>query len=118
MWSMNSTAANAVQEDLAVPENNKAMGVFMIRGMDQARLFLKRINFRLQLTALPVALLLTACATQTPPIASIPAPTQPTVIAPPPVSAAEQEALRSLISLQDRLYRVAAPLLVNNTELC
>lgn len=31
---------------------------------------------------------------------------------------AEQETLRSLVSLQDRLYRVAAPLLVNNPELC
>lgn len=30
----------------------------------------------------------------------------------------QQVALKSRIALQDRLYRVAAPLLVNNTELC
>jgi hypothetical protein len=40
------------------------------------------------------------------------------VIVAPKVSSAEQEALRTLVSLQDRLYRVAAPLLVNNTQLC
>lgn len=30
----------------------------------------------------------------------------------------EQEALKTRVGLQDRLYRVAAPLLVNNTDLC
>lgn len=36
----------------------------------------------------------------------------------PPVSSAEQDLLRSWVVQQERLYRVAAPLLVNNTELC
>jgi hypothetical protein len=58
---------------------------------------------------LPIALLLTACAMQGP---------MKTVMGLPQVSSAETEALRSLVTLQDRLYRVGAPLLVNNTELC
>ncbi len=78
---------------------------------------LKQPDVRLQLTAIPIALLLTACATQVP-ISKPSAPTPPVMAPSPPVSNAEQEALRSLVSLQDRLYRVAAPLLVNNTELC
>ena len=38
--------------------------------------------------------------------------------APRPVNKEEETALRSLIAHQDRLYRVAAPLLINNTSLC
>lgn len=67
--------------------------------------------------ALPgIISLLAACATQIQPGPS-PAPARPAIAAP-PVSTAEQEALRTLVSLQDRLYRVGAPLLVNNTDLC
>jgi hypothetical protein len=66
---------------------------------------------------LSLAFLLAACAT-----VPLPPPTQPgqpaTTAAVPRVSTAEEEALRSLISLQDRLYRVAAPLLVSNPDLC
>jgi hypothetical protein len=80
-------------------------------------LWSKRPDFLRQLAVLPVALLLSACATQGP-VSKTPEAARPVIIAPPPVSAAEQEALRSLVSFQDRLYRVAAPLLVNNTELC
>lgn len=35
-----------------------------------------------------------------------------------PSNTPEQEALKARVALQDRLYRVAAPLLVNNPELC
>ena len=61
---------------------------------------------------LPVALALSACATQYP--ASQPEP----VVTAPQVSVADEATLRSLISHQDRLYRVAGPLLVNNPSLC
>ncbi|MEN3294632.1 MAG: hypothetical protein V7642_3885 [Burkholderiales bacterium] len=69
---------------------------------------------------LPLALLLTACATVSPPPAQqAPLPGEAArAPAPPPVSAAEEQALRTLITQQDRLYRVAAPLLVNNPQLC
>lgn len=66
---------------------------------------------------LPLVFLLTACAT-----VPLPPPTQPsqpaTPVVVPRVSTAEEEALNSLISHQDRLYRVAAPLLVSNPDLC
>ncbi|RJG07864.1 peptidase M48 [Noviherbaspirillum cavernae] len=70
----------------------------------------------------PAALLLSACATvELPP--SRPAPgaaAEPARPAPDPAQIAtpEEQALRSLVSLQDRLYRVAAPLLVSNPDLC
>jgi hypothetical protein len=75
---------------------------------------------------LPIALLLTACATGAPPapspqIPQIPQPPQSSSSRPveaPVVSKAEIDALRSMVTLQDRLYRVAAPLLVNNPQLC
>ncbi|HJV85448.1 MAG TPA: M48 family metallopeptidase [Noviherbaspirillum sp.] len=77
---------------------------------------------RKRLLLLPAAVLLAACATTvsppggTEPAAepSAPAPQKPVVS----VSPAEMQGLQSLVSLQDRLYRVAAPLLVNNPELC
>jgi beta-barrel assembly-enhancing protease len=77
----------------------------------------------LRAVLLPVAVLLASCAAHAPPVnpAPIPVPPEPAIIAPliiSPVSSPEQEILRSRIALQDRLYRVAAPLLVNNTELC
>ena len=64
---------------------------------------------------LPIVLALAACATQVPSPQSDPAATSPPVI---PVSAADEASLRSLISHQDRLYRVAGPLLVNSPALC
>jgi hypothetical protein len=75
---------------------------------------------------LPLALLLTACATVAPPgpapspqmpQAPQPAPARP-LEAPQQVSRAQEEALRSMVTLQGRLYRVAGPLLVNNPPLC
>jgi hypothetical protein len=63
---------------------------------------------------LPLALL-AACATQAPTAPELkPAPT-PTVSATP---TADQTALRNLVTLQDRLYKAAAPLLTNNAPLC
>lgn len=64
---------------------------------------------------LAVALVLAACATQSPsPATSQPEP----AISAPQINAADEAMLRSLISQQDRLYRVAGPLLVNNPDLC
>jgi len=73
------------------------------------------------LSATAAALLLSACAT-TPP----PPDTSPLVQVPPPAAApvvtprqaAAREALRSMVSLQDRLYRVAAPILIGSADLC
>jgi len=59
---------------------------------------------------LPALLFLSACATQ--------GTLQKTNEAAPQVSNAVQDALRSLVAQQDRLDRVAAPLLVHNPELC
>jgi membrane-associated protease RseP (regulator of RpoE activity) len=73
-----------------------------------------------RLALLPLALL-AACASQppavTPTMPSIAAP-GPVISAPAPAPSKEQATLRDIISRQDRLYRVAAPLLVNNPELC
>jgi len=64
-------------------------------------------------------LLLSACATrQTPSGLPLPEPAHPTVTAPAAPTSAEQDALKALVALQDRLDRVAAPLLINNPELC
>ncbi|HJV53091.1 MAG TPA: M48 family metallopeptidase [Noviherbaspirillum sp.] len=74
--------------------------------------------------ALSVALLLTACATVPPPASEQTAPSSAPSAPGTPAAAgasvppADQETLRTLVALQDRLYRVAAPLLVNNTDLC
>lgn len=78
----------------------------------------KPLASRPSLLAMPLALLLSACATVELPPMTEPTTPVPTAPVPPPVSRAEEEALRSLISHQDRLYRVAAPLLVGNGELC
>lgn len=77
---------------------------------------LKRRAALLHTVLLPVALLLTACATQSP----LPLPPEPlpSIATPQQVDTAEQTTLSSLISQQDRLYRVAAPLLVSNSALC
>ncbi|WP_240162275.1 M48 family metalloprotease [Glaciimonas sp. PAMC28666] len=66
--------------------------------------------------------LLAACATQEPNQTSTTAPTvrkiQPAL---PPIKAPtnpQQTELRAIVTQQDRLYAVAAPLLVNNADLC
>ena len=70
--------------------------------------------------ALAAGMLLAGCATtpvpSVPPARSVetPAFNIPAIIARTP----EQETLATRVGLQDRLYRVAAPLLVNNTDLC
>ncbi|GIZ50643.1 M48 family metalloprotease [Noviherbaspirillum aridicola] len=73
---------------------------------------------RARLMLLPVAVLFTACATSPTP----PAPqAQPKPVDDRPVAAAptpEETTVRNLAALQDRLYRVAGPLLTNNTALC
>ncbi len=82
---------------------------------------LKETATRKQLLLLPVAMLLAACATTVAPPGAEPTAEPAAQVAQQPpvtVSPAELQALQSLVSLQDRLYRVAAPLLVNNSELC
>jgi beta-barrel assembly-enhancing protease len=72
-----------------------------------------------RLLLLPVALLAASCATTVVP-PSLPG-TQPSSAAATgvrPASSAEQQMLQALVAQQDRLYRVAGPLLVNNHELC
>ena len=73
---------------------------------------------RHRLLLLSAALLLTACASTVAPPSdqATAAQAKPTYI-PPPVPV-EERVLRSVVSLQDRLYRVAAPLLISNTQLC
>lgn len=61
--------------------------------------------------------LLAACATQMP-TSRAPGQTAPETTAQLPSAASESQTLQSIVSLQNRLYRVAAPLLVKNTELC
>jgi Zn-dependent protease with chaperone function len=68
-----------------------------------------------------IAALLSACATSPPsrlPDASSTPESLPQIGAASPRLSPEEEALRQLVALQDRLDRVAAPLLVNNTQLC
>ncbi|HEY0846420.1 MAG TPA: M48 family metallopeptidase [Noviherbaspirillum sp.] len=77
-----------------------------------------------RLLLLPAAVLLVACATP----GDQSAVSQPGETAAPPSPAvttpvreadsSAQQALQRLVALQDRLYRVAGPLLVNNAELC
>lgn len=84
---------------------------------------LRRASIRLRtpLLLIPAALLLAACATTTEPTAPV-----GTQKMPEPVKSVVQPAqptpqeltLQAMVPMQDRLYRVAAPLLVNNTELC
>ncbi len=85
---------------------------------------LKRSRTLLRMAILPAALLFTACSTPLPPPSVKTAPirvpresTQPPQPLP-SVLTQEQVTLRSLAGLQERLYRVAAPLLVNNPALC
>lgn len=85
------------------------METFMSGIVQRAPLRKRQSAAWLHAAVLPIVLLLSACATQFPG-----APSTGT----PQVSAAEQTALRSLVAQQDRLYRIAAPLLVNNTDLC
>jgi hypothetical protein len=68
----------------------------------------------------PLALL-AACATQetgTPATPRTVVPTVSSVPAPKPAETPQQKELRELIAQQDRLYRVAAPLLTTNAQLC
>lgn len=82
-----------------------------------------RLRHGRRLALLPLALL-AACASQvplnTPAIPPFPGPAAPTapIVTAPLAPTPQQMMLRDIVSQQDRLYRVAAPLLVNNTELC
>ncbi|WLI88077.1 M48 family metallopeptidase [Massilia sp. R2A-15] len=73
--------------------------------------------------AVTLALLMSGCATRSP-LQQGPVPPEPSRAAEPeapvltPRMAAEADQLTKMATLQDRLYRVAAPLLINNAELC
>ncbi|MDB5853982.1 MAG: hypothetical protein JWR22_2023 [Herminiimonas sp.] len=67
--------------------------------------------------AVAVAALLAACATQLPtPGMPQPSPAFPAI--PSIMGPSTQDVLRNIVTAQDRLYRVAGPLLVRNTDLC
>jgi membrane-associated protease RseP (regulator of RpoE activity) len=72
--------------------------------------------------ALAAALLLSACATVPAPPAEAPVTAQPAPAPQAPLVTprmqAARAALETMVALQDRLYRVAAPLLINNVDLC
>jgi len=87
---------------------------------------MSRFNgLRLLAPALITGLLLSACetlppatgdaATTAPAVPLTPVPTAPVIA---PRVAAAAEALTRMAAMQERLYRVAAPLLINNAELC
>jgi beta-barrel assembly-enhancing protease len=105
---MNSDPANAAQAALAVPEN--------IDKEIMRAAFRKSPLLQLSLAGrwLPIALVLTGCATQ--PVSE--SPTRPLEKSVQATESTEISTLRSLTNLQDQLYRVTAPILVNNTELC
>lgn len=71
-------------------------------------------------TVMLAALVLAGCASGpgTPGSTAVPTEQPGTAASAAPVDTPEQTALKARIGLQDRLYRVAAPLLVNNTDLC
>ncbi len=70
-------------------------------------------------TALAAALLLAGCATTAPEaVPAAPATPSPEAVANAARNVAAQETLTKMVALQDRLYRVAAPLLINNADLC
>ncbi|MES2127625.1 MAG: M48 family metallopeptidase [Pseudomonadota bacterium] len=74
-----------------------------------------------RLLGVSFALLLSACATKAPLNTSTStAPVKPadTALELTPRMAAAAEALTKMAAMQDRLYRVAAPLLINNADLC
>lgn len=75
-----------------------------------------------QLAGMAAVLLLSACSTMAPQ-SSTPTPVpRPAAEEQAPAlsarAAAAQEALKTMVSLQDRLSRVSAPLLINNADLC
>ncbi len=86
----------------------------------------RNIGLRPAATAVLIALLLSGCSLFRPARQLPPPPAAPQVEAPPaevkpvltPRMAAAAETIARMAALQDRLYRVAAPLLINNAELC
>ena len=76
------------------------------------------------LAAVAAAVALSACSTMAPPVTqtgTAPQGGDPVAPAAPVLTArmaAAQETLKTMVALQDRLYRVAAPLLINNADLC
>lgn len=74
-----------------------------------------RLGIAWRRSVLLAAILLAACATPAPPA---PSPGEPSPAASPAADSAQQKELRDLVALQDRLYNVSAPLLVNNAALC
>ncbi|RJG14521.1 M48 family metallopeptidase [Massilia cavernae] len=75
------------------------------------------------LLGISIAVLLSACQTIAPsaPVTPAPQPAGPAEEARPVITpriAAAAQTLTKMAQLQDRLYRVAAPLLIKNTELC
>jgi hypothetical protein len=74
------------------------------------------------LPALALALLMSGCATKTPmpagPVQNVPPAAEEAAPVLTPRMAAEAETLNKMAVMQDRLYRIGAPLLINNADLC
>jgi hypothetical protein len=68
--------------------------------------------------ALALALLLSACSTTSSLQAPTPGAPLPETMPVTPEMAVARAALSQMVALQDRLYKVAAPLLINNADLC
>ncbi|MBC7416431.1 MAG: M48 family metalloprotease [Herminiimonas sp.] len=79
---------------------------------------LMSLHLRSTLLALTGALLMAGCVTVPVPAGTGTLSVTTSPIDVPAVPTAEQEALKARVALQDRLYRVAAPLLVKNPDLC
>jgi beta-barrel assembly-enhancing protease len=111
---MNSTAANGVRPASAAQGN--------INNIDEYQMTLIKRDgecnlkwasrWRPVIVLMATVSLLAACATQQGPG------TRPEATGTPQPSAAETESLRTVAAMQERLDRVAAPLLLNNPDLC
>ncbi|TFW10215.1 peptidase M48 [Oxalobacteraceae bacterium OM1] len=76
-------------------------------------------SVRQKLKLLPLALALAGCASAPPPATPTSQAPEPVKTVPqPPDKTSAQQSLESMVALQDRLYRIAAPLIVNNSDLC
>jgi len=90
----------------------------VVRERLQSQLQQQRLRrLKMALTLIPTALLSACVVPQDAPVMQ-PAPVIIKAAPPKPVDTPEQAALRKLTVQQDRLYRVAAPLLTDNAALC
>lgn len=85
-----------------------------MQGLLQPVLLQRKRALSLTTALFPVALLLAGCST----VSLDPVKTPPVTTTTTPTESLQLQTLRMITGQQDRLYRVAAPLLVNNAPLC